>query len=40
MGVFCLQVMEEGIGARGVAGEKLAKDLLQILADSLEEQAQ
>jgi Fe-S oxidoreductase/nitrate reductase gamma subunit len=33
---FCLQMMEEGIGAKGVAGEKSAKDVVELLADSLD----
>jgi Fe-S oxidoreductase/nitrate reductase gamma subunit len=32
---FCLQMMEEGISAKGVSENKNAKDLLEILADSL-----
>lgn len=35
--VFCLQMFEEGIGAKGLEGEKQARDLLEILADSLDE---
>ncbi|MCZ6867154.1 MAG: (Fe-S)-binding protein [Chloroflexi bacterium] len=35
---FCLQMMEEGIEAKGVAGEKKARDLLELLAESLEEE--
>jgi Fe-S oxidoreductase/nitrate reductase gamma subunit len=34
---FCLQMMTEGIQARGKDGEKQARDVLEILADSLEE---
>jgi Fe-S oxidoreductase len=34
---FCLQMMTEGIQAKGVDGEKQARDVLEILADSLEE---
>ena len=34
---FCLQMMTEGIQAKGRDGEKQAKDVLEILADSLEE---
>ena len=33
---FCLQMMEEGIGAKGADGDKKAKDLLEILAQSLD----
>ena len=33
---FCLQMMEEGIGAKGVGDDKSAKDVLEILAESLE----
>lgn len=33
---FCLQMMEEGIQAKGKDGEKQSKDVLEILADSLE----
>ena len=32
---FCLQMMEEGISAKGVEGEKSAKDVLELLAESL-----
>ena len=32
---FCLQMLEEGIGAKGVGDTKQAKDLLELLADSL-----
>ena len=32
---FCLQMMEEGIGAKGVSETKSAKDLLELLDDSL-----
>jgi Fe-S oxidoreductase len=34
---FCLQMMTEGIQAKGVGGEKQTRDVLEILADSLEE---
>ena len=34
---FCLQMMTEGIQAKGVDGEKQTRDVLEILADSLEE---
>ena len=34
---FCLQMMEEGLSAKGVADRKSAKDLLELLAESLEE---
>ena len=33
---FCLQMMEEGIQAKGEQGNKEAKDLLELLAESLE----
>jgi len=33
---FCLQMMEEGIGAKGVGDTKKAKDLLELLAESLD----
>ena len=33
---FCLQMMTEGIQAKGLDAEKDAKDVLEILADSLE----
>ncbi len=33
---FCLQMMEEGIQAKGKDGEKQSKDVLEILSDSLE----
>jgi Fe-S oxidoreductase len=33
---FCLQMMEEGIGAKGVSDDKSAKDVLEILVESLE----
>ena len=33
---FCLQMMTEGIQAKGLDGEKESKDILEILADSLE----
>lgn len=36
---FCMQMMEEGIGAKGVGDEKSAKDLVELLADSLEQPA-
>ena len=32
---FCLQMMEEGIQARGLQGEKKARDLLELLEESL-----
>jgi len=32
---FCLQMMEEGIGAKGVSDTKSAKDVLEVLAESL-----
>jgi Fe-S oxidoreductase/nitrate reductase gamma subunit len=35
---FCLQMMVEGIQSKGKEREKQAKDVLEILADSLEEQ--
>ncbi len=34
---FCLQMMEEGITAKGAADHKAAKDLLELLAESLAE---
>ena len=34
---FCLQMLTEGIQAKGLEGEKKALDVLEILADSLEE---
>ncbi len=34
---FCMQMMEEGIGAKGVGDDKSAKDLVELLADSLEQ---
>ena len=34
---FCLQMMTEGIQSKGRDGEKQARDVLEILADSLEE---
>ena len=33
---FCLQMMEEGIQAKGKDGEKQSKDVLEILSDSLD----
>ena len=33
---FCLQMMTEGIQAKGLEGEKEAKDLLELLAESVE----
>ena len=33
---FCLQMMEEGIGAKGMGDTKQAKDLLELLAESLD----
>jgi Fe-S oxidoreductase len=33
---FCAQMMEEGVQAKGLASEKQVKDVLEILADSLE----
>jgi Fe-S oxidoreductase/nitrate reductase gamma subunit len=33
---FCLQMMEEGIGAKGEADNKSAKDVLELLAESLD----
>lgn len=32
---FCLQMMEEGIGSKGAADRKAAKDLIELLAESL-----
>ncbi len=34
---FCLQMMNEGIQSKGQDGEKQAKDVLELLAESLEE---
>ena len=34
---FCLQMLEEGIEAKGMASNKKAKDLLELLAESVEE---
>ena len=34
---FCLQMLEEGVEAKGEAGEKKVKDLLEILAESVGE---
>jgi Fe-S oxidoreductase len=34
---FCLQMLTEGIEARGLSGQKQAKDIVELLADSLEE---
>ena len=34
---FCLQMMTEGIQAKGLEGEKESKDVLEILSESLEE---
>ena len=33
---FCLQMLEEGIDAKGAGGTKQARDLLELLAESLE----
>ncbi len=33
---FCAQMMDEGIQSKGLTDEKQAKDVLEILADSLE----
>ena len=33
---FCLQMLSEGIQAKNLEGEKQARDVLEILADSLE----
>ena len=32
---FCLQMLTEGIEAKGLSGDKQAKDVLEILAESL-----
>ena len=32
---FCLQMFEEGIGAKELQGKKQAKDLLEILDESM-----
>ena len=34
---FCLQMMTEGIQAKGRDGDRQAKDVLELLAESLEE---
>ena len=34
---FCLQMMEEGIGAKGQEDSRSAKDLLELLAESLDD---
>ena len=34
---FCLQMLTEGIEAKGLSGEKQAKDILELWAESLEE---
>ncbi len=33
---FCLQMMEEGISSKGAGDRKTAKDLLELLAESLQ----
>jgi Fe-S oxidoreductase len=33
---FCLQMLSEGIQAKGMDGEKQSKDVLELLSDSLE----
>jgi len=33
---FCLQMMSEGIQAKGVEGEKQSKDVLELLSESLD----
>jgi len=33
---FCLQMLTEGIQAKGLEGEKQCRDVLEILSDSLE----
>ena len=35
---FCLQMLTEGIEAKGLSGEKQAKDVLELWAESLEEE--
>ena len=37
---FCLQMMEEGIGAKGVTDNKSAKDVLEVLAESLAQESE
>ena len=32
---FCLQMLEEGIEAKGLSGDKYVKDVLELLDDSL-----
>ena len=32
---FCLQMLEEGIEAKGLSGDKHVKDVLELLDDSL-----
>ena len=32
---FCLQLLTEGIGAKGLSGQKQAKDILELWAESL-----
>ena len=34
---FCLQMLEEGVEAKGEASEKKVKDLLELLAESVGE---
>jgi len=33
---FCVQMMTEGIQAKGLDSEKQAKDVIELLADSLD----
>jgi len=35
---FCLQMLEEGIEAKGLSGEKRVRDVLELLDESLEGQ--
>ena len=32
---FCLQMMNEGVGSKGVSDTKKAKDILELLVESL-----
>ena len=34
---FCLQMLTEGIEARGLSGQRQAKDIVELLADRVEE---
>ena len=33
---YCFQMLKEGIEAKGLTGQKEARDLLELLADSLD----